>query len=216
MPKTTYIDRKKLKLSRKQFEEVIKKDPKSAEILKKEKEGHDKLTEKLKTRKQKRRKTSRKTKFSLTPLDQRKYLWDSANNRYEYYAYLVHFGGYIGFDSTHSLEGQYNSNRVCISTNNVGFPFPDPFPSDFSDRAVAVVSFKTDAKTDKQYRLLFHVRCISKVGVYLNGNLVRDVDCDGDETISILVDCPGPGIMDRVYIAPEWNMWMKGIDCYVI
>ena len=48
MPKTIYVDRKKLKLNRKKYEEMLKKDPKAAEILKKEKEEHDKLTKKLK------------------------------------------------------------------------------------------------------------------------------------------------------------------------
>lgn len=48
MPKTIYVDRKKLTLSREKFEEMLKKDPKATEILKKEKEEHDKLTKKLK------------------------------------------------------------------------------------------------------------------------------------------------------------------------
>lgn len=51
MPKTIYVDRKKLKLSREKFEETLKKDPKAAEIMKKEKEEHDKLTKKLKEEK---------------------------------------------------------------------------------------------------------------------------------------------------------------------
>jgi len=37
MPKTIYVDQKKLMLSREKFEEILKKDPKAAEILKKEK-----------------------------------------------------------------------------------------------------------------------------------------------------------------------------------
>jgi hypothetical protein len=48
MPKTIYVDRKKLKQSRKDFEENLKKNPKAAEILKKEKEEFDILTKKLK------------------------------------------------------------------------------------------------------------------------------------------------------------------------
>jgi len=51
MPKTIYVDRKKLKLSREKFDEMLEKDPKAAEILKKEKEEYDKLTKKLKEEK---------------------------------------------------------------------------------------------------------------------------------------------------------------------
>lgn len=51
MPKTIYIDRKKLKLSRDKFEEMLKKDKRAAEILKKEKEEHDELIKKLKEEK---------------------------------------------------------------------------------------------------------------------------------------------------------------------
>lgn len=47
MRKTIYVDRKKLKLSREKFEEMLKKDPKAAEIMKNEKEEHDKIIKKL-------------------------------------------------------------------------------------------------------------------------------------------------------------------------
>ena len=51
MSKTIYVDRKRLKLSREKFEEMLKKDTKAAKIMKKEKEEHDKLTKKLKEEK---------------------------------------------------------------------------------------------------------------------------------------------------------------------
>jgi hypothetical protein len=51
MPKSIYVDRKKLKLNRKQFEEMLKKDPKAAKNMKEEKAEHDKLTKKLKEEK---------------------------------------------------------------------------------------------------------------------------------------------------------------------
>ena len=47
MPRTIYVDREKLQLSREKFEEMLKKDPKAAEIMKKEKEEYDKLTKEL-------------------------------------------------------------------------------------------------------------------------------------------------------------------------
>jgi len=48
MPRTIYVDLKKLNLSRKEFVEMLKKDPKAAEILNTEKKEYDKLTKKLK------------------------------------------------------------------------------------------------------------------------------------------------------------------------
>ena len=51
MPRTIYVDREKLSLSREKFVEMLKKDRKAAEIMKKEKEEHDKLTESLKEEK---------------------------------------------------------------------------------------------------------------------------------------------------------------------
>ena len=51
MPKSIYVDRKKLKLSRENFEEMMKKDPGAAEIMRKEKEEFDKLTKRLKEEK---------------------------------------------------------------------------------------------------------------------------------------------------------------------
>ena len=51
MPKTIYVDRKKLKQSREKFEESLKKDRKAAKIMKEEAEEHDKLTKKLKEEK---------------------------------------------------------------------------------------------------------------------------------------------------------------------
>jgi len=47
MPRTIYVDREKLSLSREKFVEMLKKDTKAAELLKKEKEEHDKLTKEL-------------------------------------------------------------------------------------------------------------------------------------------------------------------------
>ena len=155
------------------------------------------------------------TKFSLTPLEPYKYLWDSVNSCNEYYAYILHYGAYIGITS-YSLETNYNDNKVCIATNYVGYPFPDPFPADYSKRAVACLRFYTDASTDEQHLLLFHVNCYGKIGVYLNGNLVREEDCDGDETIAVLVDSPGPGVFDTMYIVPSYSAWIKGVDCYVV
>lgn len=154
-------------------------------------------------------------KFSLTPLEPHKYLWDSANSRYEYYAYIMHYGAYIGFGN-YSLETIYNRNEVYLACNNVGYPFPDPFPSDWYERAVARLRFTTDAPTDEQHLVLFHVNCYGMIGVYLNGNLVREEDCDGDETIAVIVDCPGPGVYDTMYIVPPYYAWIKGVDCYVI
>jgi len=154
-------------------------------------------------------------KFSLTPREPFKYLWDSANSSYEYYAHLVHFGVYIGTHNL-SLEGKYNANEVYLRCNPVGYPFPDPFPSDYYERAVARLSFYTDAPTDNQYLILFHVNCLNKIGIYLNGNLVREENCNGDETIAILVDCPGPNLWDTLYVVPAYSAWIKGVDCYVI
>ena len=47
MPKTIYVDRKKLKLSREKFVEMLMGDKKAAEIMKKEKEKQDKLIKEL-------------------------------------------------------------------------------------------------------------------------------------------------------------------------
>ena len=154
-------------------------------------------------------------KFSLTPLEPRKYVYDYANSRYEYHAYIIHYGGYLGLGGL-SLEGSYNANEVYLDCNNVSYPFPDPFPPAFYNYALARIYFTTDAPSDKQYLLLFHVRCDHKIGIYLNGNLVREEDCDGDETIAVLVDCPGLGIYDTIYIVPQYYAYIKGVDCYVI
>ena len=154
-------------------------------------------------------------KFSLTPREPLKYHWDSANSRYEYYAFLKHYGVYLDYYSI-SLEHNYNFNEVFLTCNNVGYPFPDPFPSYYYERAVAYLRFKTDAPTDRQYLMLFHVNCYYKIGVYLNGNLVREEDCHGDETVAVLVDCPDPNVFETMYIVPSDYAWIKGVDCYVI
>ena len=154
-------------------------------------------------------------KFSLTPREPWKYHWDSAISRYEYQAHLIYYGVYID-TSSYSIEGNYDDNRVYLNCNNVGYPFPDPFPFDYHERAVARLGFKTDAPTDKQYFILFHVNSTDKIGIYLNGNLVREEDCDGDETIAVLVDCPGPQIYDTMYVVPAYSAWIKGVDCYVL
>lgn len=153
--------------------------------------------------------------FSLTPLEPRKFVYDYANSRYEHNAYIIHYGAYLGLGGL-SLEGCYNANEVYLECNNVGHPFPDPFPSDFYERALVRLRFTTDAPIDKQHLILFHVRCDHKIGIYLNGNLVREEDCDGDETIAILVDSPGPDVYDSFYVVPQYYAWIKGVDCYVI
>lgn len=154
-------------------------------------------------------------KFSLTPREPRKYIVDSATSHVKYYAYLVHYGVFIG-QVDHSLVTHYNDNKVFLYCNRVGYPFPDPFPADHYNHAVARLYFYTDEPMGKQYLLLFHVNSYGKIGVYLNGNFVREEDCNGDETIAVLVDCPGPEIWDALYVAPSIWAWIKGVDCYVI
>ena len=159
---------------------------------------------------------SMNAKFSLTPREAFKYLYNSAQSLYEYYAYLRHYGVYISHSGNISLTGSYNNNHVYLNCNNVGYPFPDPFPSDYYERAVARLCFKTDAAKDEQYLMLFHVTCYGKIGIYLNGNLVREEVCNGFETIAVLFDCPGPNIYDTMYVVPADYAYIKGVDCYVI
>ena len=155
-------------------------------------------------------------KFSLTPRKPWKYLYDSTASQYEYYAYLIHYGALVSYAGSYSLEACYNNDHVYLSCNNVGSPLPDPFPSDYYERAIARLTFKTDAPTDKQYLMLFHLTCYDKVGIYLNGNLVREEDCNGLETIAVIFDCPGSNIYDTMYVAPASYAIMKGVDCYVL
>jgi hypothetical protein len=155
-------------------------------------------------------------KFSLTPLESSKYLWNSANSLYEYYAYMIYYGAYIAHAGTLSLTGSYNNNHVYLACNNVGYPFPDPFPYDYYERAVARLRFQTDALVDEQYLMLFHLTCYNKIGIYLNGNLIREEDCNGLETIAVTFDCPGPNIYDTLYVVPQYDVYIKGVDCYVL
>jgi hypothetical protein len=155
-------------------------------------------------------------KFSLTPRESRKYLYNSAQSQYEYYAYMKYYGAYLSYAGSVSLTGCYNNNHLYLACNNVGSPLPDPFPSDYPERALARLAFKTDAPDDAQYLVLFHLTCHGKIGIYLNGNLVREEDCNGSETIAVTFDCPGPNIYDTMYVVPASYAYIKGVDCYVL
>lgn len=155
-------------------------------------------------------------KFSLSPLEPFKHLWNSAQAQYEYYAYLLHYGVYLSHSGIFSLAGCYNNDHVHLSCNSVGSPLPDPFPTDYYERALARLRFKTDAPDDKQYLVIFQLTCYGKIGIYLNGNLIREEDCDGFETIAVIFDCPGPNIYDTMYVVPANYAYIKGVDCYVL
>jgi len=81
-------------------------------------------------------------KFSLTPLESHKHLYNSATSLWEYHARLHYYGVKLNPSESLSLEGSYNNNWVYLTCNNIGYPFPDPLPSDFYKRAVAYLNFK--------------------------------------------------------------------------
>jgi len=153
--------------------------------------------------------------FSLTPRKPRAYLWNSAQSIYEYYAYLRCYGVHLDYYGTRSLTGSYNNDHAHLSCNNVGSPLPDPFPSDYYERAVARVGIKTNEPTDSQILAVFELTCWGKVGIYLNGNLVREEDCNGFETIIFVFDCPGPNIYDTLYVVPASYAYFKKATFYV-
>ena len=154
--------------------------------------------------------------FVVTPREPRTYLYNYAKSVYEYYARLTCYGVHLNYYGGQSLKGSYDYDQAFLSCNNVGSPLPDPFPSNYYERAVASVRFKTNSPTDSQYLAVFDLTCYGKIGIYLNGNLVREEDCNGYETIIVTVDCPGPNIWDTLYVVPAYSAYIKGVDCYVI
>jgi hypothetical protein len=82
------------------------------------------------------------------------------------------------------------------------------------------MSFMTNANTENQYLLIFHVKGDGpiKAAFYLNGNFLRSEKVVGDETIAILVDCPEPNTWWWVYMFHEGYGYLefKGIECYIL
>jgi len=74
----------------------------------------------------------------------------------------------------------------------------------------------SDATTEDQYLLLFHIHSNGQVGIYVNGNKVREEHATGDETIALLVDCSEPQSWEFVYLMCTQRTAFKGVDCYIL
>ena len=151
-------------------------------------------------------------KLSFTPLEAE---YSSA----EAYGWMTLWGTWLYDIGRYTLKSKYENNMDILRYSPFPSPLPDPLPSNYYEYSIARVRFRSNATIDDQYLLLFHVSASmgTKAGFYINGNLVREEELNGDETVAILFDCPESDTYTNVYMAlGSGYIELKGIDCYVV
>lgn len=157
------------------------------------------------------------TRFSLTPLDSLQFQWDDNVGEYVYYAAINYFGIKGDNSETYALREQCRNDWAYLGTNNLKtYPFPATIPPNYYNHAGAGLFFCTNDTADHLYLLLFHLTGWRPVAFYINGNLVREEALNGDKTVAILANCPGPNIWEHVNVIPQSATVIKGVDCYIL
>ena len=161
--------------------------------------------------------------FSLTPRNPSTASWNSEIGDYNHYATLHCLGVFLGAYHNDNLNHQYDHDKARLKCIGINIPAPITMPDLFWKHSVALLGFKTKATTEDQYLLIFHVRGMygARAAFYINGNLVRSEEVDGDETIAILVDCPAPQTWWWVYMFCEGTEYipaleLKEIECHIL
>jgi hypothetical protein len=159
-------------------------------------------------------------KFTLTPLNPYSNSYDNVNEEYTHYAYLKCFGAYVHFTLTKNLPAQYNENKIVLGCIPIDTPASTDFPYPYYKHSCAYISFKTNATTEDQYLLVYTLKGSgnARAAFFINGNLVRSEQIDGEENIAILVDCPESQTWWYSYIFLEGGgiLEFKTLECYVL
>jgi hypothetical protein len=156
---------------------------------------------------------------TLSPIDQFSSSYDSASGTYNHYIYLRCWGVWYDAWSDKRLTDQFTEDKAVL----YGFPIPSPPPSPLyvsSKYSKVHLGFKTNATIENQYLLIYHVkgRWGARAAFYINGNLVRSEEIDGEEYVAILVDCPPPQTFWHVcmYLEGGGLLEFKGIEFYIL
>lgn len=153
--------------------------------------------------------------FSLTPLNPRSYDYDSVASEYRHYGYLQCFGNFLNAWAYRRLEDQYNEDKAVLQYSPL--PATTTFPGGWTEYSVARVGFKTNAETENQYLLIYHLSGSGKAAFFIDGNHVRTESVSGEEFIALLVDCPSSQTWMYAYMfLIDYVLELKGVECYIL
>ena len=164
------------------------------------------------------------TNFSVTPLNPHVVSKDPVTGRFNYLADLWCFGVHFAGSPKWRLRDQYNENKASFRMSFIDSPPPSTLPHDYWNHSVARLYLITNATTQNEYLLKYHVESIygqPRAAFYINGNFIGSSDpVDGDDILEIRVDCPPPQHGWVFYMFPEGRGWgafdLKKIECEII
>jgi hypothetical protein len=148
-------------------------------------------------------------KLAISPLQPAKYLYDDAG-QITGYGHLWCFSVYCTW-LFYTLAVEYQDDKVVFNRPWLDEPPPGTLPDHFTRHPGAHIQFGTDAPTDSNYRVAFHLCSLEHDGAtaafYLNGNLVAVEHIAGTppsdlgqypsfggswQTVELSFDCPEP------------------------
>lgn len=166
--------------------------------------------------------------FSLTPLDPYHHTYGMGDPQAPYaQASLYSYGGYTSASHSYWLSDQHSSDEIILSDDPVELADQaiGSVPDDLYRRCTIRLCFTGwNVSTKNQYLLLLALRGIRQsptAQFFVGTDFVRAEELSGDETVAILLDCPGPNRTTEIYVrlaSPvQWaTMGFKGVDCYLL
>ena len=103
--------------------------------------------------------------FAVTPVHPYQGLYDSIKSIWKYRGILQVFGDFLQYWSPQRLVDQYNQDKAVLRYSPI--PSASIFPSGWTAYSVARLLFKTDADTDNQYLLIYHVSGSGEAAFFL-------------------------------------------------
>jgi len=146
---------------------------------------------------------------------------DPVAGTWKYYLVLKSFNAFINAWGVETLKAQYDQNKTVFYVNPIPSPAPSSMPFPYFKHSVAHLQFRSNATTENQYLLIYHVIGswgYPRAAFYINGNLVRSEEVKGDEYIAILCDCPPSQTWWHAYMYHEDKgmLWLKGVQLFIL
>jgi hypothetical protein len=135
---------------------------------------------------------------------------------FNFNAVLSCYGVTFSSDLYSTLYYQNKEDKAVLQYNPIASPSPATMPYPYYKYSCALMMFKTNATTSNQYLLIYHVKGNAWAAFYLNGNLLKTVQVNEDQTIAFLENCPPSQTWWYMYmfLVTDGQLELKGIECY--
>ncbi|MFC1486599.1 hypothetical protein ACFLRN_02765 [Thermoproteota archaeon] len=157
---------------------------------------------------------------TLSPLNPFSSLYGHPNEHSIHYMFLRCYGVWYDAWSERRLIDQSTQDKAVMYS--MAMPSPPPtaiIPTSFKNSRINM-GFSTNATPENQYLLIYHLkgREGARAAFYINGNLIRSEEIDGEEYVAILVDCPPPQTFWHADMFHEERGMLEfmGIELYIL